>query len=100
MAIDLQTAARLKEAQEFLGKTDAEMDELIKLKMHPWAHYTKTGIASAMIMGKICKLTGWTMAYFFGETDDKTYDPVAVRGIACKQGEQPKFIRKMKPDAK
>lgn len=84
---NLVTATRLKEAQVHLGKTDAEMDVLILHKMKPWAHYTKTGIASAMIMGKIVRLTGWTMAYFFGETDDKTHDPVRVRGIMCKRGE-------------
>lgn len=95
---DLKTAARLKEAQEFLGKTDAEMDEIMRPKMHPWSHYTKTGIASAMMLGRACRLTGWTMAYILGETDDKNHDPVAVRGIACKRGQPPKIIREMKPN--
>lgn len=93
---DRKTAARLKEAQEFLGKTDAEMDATIKVKMRPWGHYTKTGIASAYILGQICRLTGWTMAYVLGETDDKNHDPIAVRGIACKRGGPPKSIAELK----
>jgi hypothetical protein len=95
-----KTAARLRLAQEFLDKKNSEMEELLKPMMHPWSHYCETGVISACSLGKLVRITGWTMAYLLGETDNPLEDPVEVRGIACKEGELPIFIREMKPDDK
>lgn len=87
MTPEQKTAARLREAQAYLGKTDREMDALIRARMRPWSYYTTTGVASAYILGQICRLTGWTLAYVLGESDDKLVDATEVRNIVCRHGD-------------
>lgn len=80
-----ETAARLREAQEHLGKTDDEMKEIIGPTIAPWKRLKQTGRVSMMNLGRLVRATGWSMSYLLGETDEKNPAEEPVRMIMCKR---------------
>jgi len=79
---DAVVAERLHEAQVHLGKTNAEMEAELFASIYGWAEMKRRGSISMINVGRLARMTGWTVGYLLGETDAKDVD-MGPRGIMC-----------------
>jgi hypothetical protein len=83
----IKLCKRMAEAQRILGKTDDEMRKELGPTMYQWSYMMKHGSISGHSASRLCRLTGWSMDYLFGATDDPKGVKAVVRSIVCKSGE-------------